>query len=84
MIKMINKTLKEKNAILKKLQIYSCLKCDGYKNKCDYYTPIEKDILVPNICLWYKIIENDLYKIKNNNKCLTFPLLEELIQYKKT
>jgi hypothetical protein len=57
--------------------IKACLYCDGFTQECSKYTPLKNEV-----CLWYKVVENDLDKIAVGDKCLTFKKLEEIVKPK--
>lgn len=63
---------------MNKKEIKNCYnKCQGKDDIfiCKYYDSISND----GICLYYKIMQNDVVKINNGDDCLTFPQLENIL-----
>lgn len=68
--------IQRKQYDLLKQCLYSC---KGMDKTCESYTKING-----NGCAWYKVVLNDIEKIKNNNhKYTTFPILEKILENEK-
>jgi len=60
--------------------LYKCLMCDGYNYKCKNYTPYHDDKENGELCVWYRVMQNDLEKIKRGEENLTFKGLEKILR----
>ena len=65
--------------------VKGCLECDGFNSQCEYHTSKHKidKSFDDDMCMWYKVIDNDLVKLKEGKENLTFDKLEGILMQNK-
>lgn len=56
--------------------ITKCLMCDGYEYNCKNYSFKDGD---GELCVWYRIMDKDLDKLRTHEGVITFEGLDKLL-----